>query len=1219
MADEFKVSKNLVAGNKFIKWEDESPTVMAVNLFVDSKGYLLYWSDQHREMDYIDMSLIIDVRTGNSARVPKDPKLRESLKIGQQDISLQDKMLTICYGTDLSSPSFVNFTCLSADIAKEWCSEIFKCCHSNRSPLTLGPLDHLEKCFLKLSLVRDTDGKIPIKNIVKMFTQNNKEDKKKIINALEASKLITNQTDSLDSLTFDEFFSFYQNLCFRMDVADIFYNIRSSSGEAYLSQEHLVHFLNTEQRDPRLNELLYPRCTSDRALSIINKYEPDVALSTEGKMSRQGFLKFLLSSDNNIVSRVHSTVNQDMNRPLSHYFINSSHNTYLTGHQLTSRSSVEMYRQTLLAGCRCVEIDCWDGSDDEPVVTHGFTVCTEILLKDVLEAISEAAFKTSDWPVLLSFENHCSPKQQTKIAHYCRTVFGEHLLESPLTGHPLEPGVSLPSPEQLRRKILIKNKKHHPHSSRHGNHSNNNGGSSQEKMKVKKTLSSQSRDSCPPSPLVQGSNNPVTLVRNESETDSDNEGEENLLKIPDKFMSKLQTANAEKGTAAQESSAVSEISDLVIYVQPARFVSFEVCQNKNRSYECTSFVESQALVLLNAFPVEFVNYNKAQLCRIYPRGTRVDSSNFIPQIFWNAGCQLVSLNFQTLDLAMQLNLGAFEFNGRSGYLLKPDILTLKERSFDPFSELSIDGIVQVTLTVKIISGQFLSDKKVSTYVAVDLLGLPTDTVRTRFRTRVCTSNSLNPVFNEDPFVFKQILLPHLAQLRLTAYNENGNLLGQRVLPLEYLRPGYRHISLCNERCQPQGMATLFVHITLKDFIPDFHAEIAEALTNPIAYQSHLLEIMERHAHQLEVLEGDFEPSQVDNQAAETSPLNWSQTNQEDIWTYAPNHKSKGMTLDLRKSSYSNYEGRDLPRRAFTTGALKSSCSETNLNLITDDPKSGLHMSSSLLVPSNRYRLHRNSDELKDTFCLPVISLSDLRGNKRHLKVLAKINKEFSNLKKKHEKELYQKFSQYQQEIKRLSKELKSKDPSRKTSAISTESQIEMTKNLQSSNLLSLCFEQEKAELQFQLQREEKIFESLRKVIEETKELQVLELEKRHAKGVGSLKKRHGLHIWEEMKLLRDKHKDKNELSRVRRESMQKNINSAVKERMKLSEMFDCQISLITSRQEELLHLLTIEKEKAEQQLRESFARKFNNTFAKDKTPVASPNRSHFKIIEETRL
>ena len=53
--------------------------------------------------------------------------------------------------------------------------------------------------------------------------------------------------------------------------------------------------------------------------------------------------------------------------------------------------------------------------------------------------------------------------------------------------------------------------------------------------------------------------------------------------------------------------------------------------------------------------IEFVNYNKRQFSRLYPKGARVDSSNFMPQIFWNAGCQLVSLNFQTPDLPMQLN------------------------------------------------------------------------------------------------------------------------------------------------------------------------------------------------------------------------------------------------------------------------------------------------------------------------------------------------------------------------------------------------------------------------------------------------------------------------------------------------------------------------------------------------------------------------------------
>lgn len=41
-------------------------------------------------------------------------------------------------------------------------------------------------------------------------------------------------------------------------------------------------------------------------------------------------------------------------------------------------------------------------------------------------------------------------------------------------------------------------------------------------------------------------------------------------------------------------------------------------------------------------------YNKSQLSRIYPKGTRVDSSNFMPQLFWNAGCQLVALNYQTI-------------------------------------------------------------------------------------------------------------------------------------------------------------------------------------------------------------------------------------------------------------------------------------------------------------------------------------------------------------------------------------------------------------------------------------------------------------------------------------------------------------------------------------------------------------------------------------------
>ncbi|KFM68446.1 1-phosphatidylinositol-4,5-bisphosphate phosphodiesterase classes I and II, partial [Stegodyphus mimosarum] len=95
-----------------------------------------------------------------------------------------------------------------------------------------------------------------------------------------------------------------------------------------------------------------------------------------------------MSEENVIVAPEKFDLNLDMDQPLSHYFINSSHNTYLTGHQLTGRSSVEIYRQCLLSGCRCVELDCWNGrnSDEEPIITHGYTVVTEVLLKEVLEA-----------------------------------------------------------------------------------------------------------------------------------------------------------------------------------------------------------------------------------------------------------------------------------------------------------------------------------------------------------------------------------------------------------------------------------------------------------------------------------------------------------------------------------------------------------------------------------------------------------------------------------------------------------------------------------------------------------------------------------------------------------------------------------------------------------------------------------------------------------------
>ncbi|KAG2467472.1 PLCB4 phosphodiesterase, partial [Polypterus senegalus] len=237
------------------------------------------------------------------------------------------------------------------------------------------------------------------------------------------------------------------------------------------------------------------------------------------------------------------------------------------------------------------------------------------------------------------------------------------------------------------------------------------------------------------------------------------------------------------------------------------------------------------------------------MSRIYPKGGRVDSSNYMPQIFWNAGCQMVSLNYQTPDLAMQLNQGKFEYNGSCGYLLKPDFMRRPDRTFDPFSETPVDGVIAATCSVQVFSGQFLSDKKIGTYVEVDMYGLPTDTIRKEFRTRMVMNNGLNPVYNEEPFVFRKVILPDLAVLRIAVYDDNSKLIGQRILPLDGLQAGYRHISLRNEGNKPLSLPTIFCNIVLKTYVPDGFGAIVDALSDPKKF----LSITEKRADQMRAM------------------------------------------------------------------------------------------------------------------------------------------------------------------------------------------------------------------------------------------------------------------------------------------------------------------------------------------------------------------------------
>ncbi|XP_029364012.1 1-phosphatidylinositol 4,5-bisphosphate phosphodiesterase delta-3-A [Echeneis naucrates] len=526
-----------------------------------------------------------------------------------------------------------------------------------------------------------------------------------------------------------------------------------SSNGCVLSTAELRDFLGDQGEDASL----------DHAQSLIHTYELNDWAQKNLFMTQNGFTMYMLSLENNVFNPDHNRVYQDMSRPLAHYFISSSHNTYLTKDQVTSASSTEPYIRALNQGCRCVELDCWDGDKGEPVIYHGHTLTSKVPFKEVIETIAQYGFKASPYPLILSLENHCSVEQQAVMARHLRTILGNKLLTKPLSDKLLE---DLPSPEELKGRILVKGKKHIPHLGQLG------------KTSSCASFSSSSEDE------LAGSN------KNTPKKD------------PTKVSCKLSP----------------ELSALVVYCRSVPFRGLENISAKPPN-EMSSFSESEALRLIKDSGKLFVRHNSKQLSRIYPSGQRLQSSNYDPQEMWNGGCQMVALNFQTAGEQMDLNQGRFLPNGRCGYVLKPTFMCSTASNFNPENTGGGPGHVPTQLTIRIISAQQLpkiNTEKASSIVDpqvwVEIHGVAID--KTRGKTHRIDNNGFNPMW--DCTLSFQLQVPELALVRFVVedhdHTAKNDFVGQFTLPFTSLRTGYRHVHLLKADGSSLSPATLFIHI-----------------------------------------------------------------------------------------------------------------------------------------------------------------------------------------------------------------------------------------------------------------------------------------------------------------------------------------------------------------------------------------------------------------------
>uniref|UniRef100_A0A8D3CN94 Phosphoinositide phospholipase C n=1 Tax=Scophthalmus maximus TaxID=52904 RepID=A0A8D3CN94_SCOMX len=617
---------------------------------------------------------------------------------------------------------------------------------TQKEKLDQYPAPNFPKCYLRRA-DQNQDGKMSYDEVKRLLQMINIDLSEHYARSL-FKRCDRSGDGRLDHIEIEEF---CRELMRRPELDAVFRHY--SSNGCVLSTAELRDFLGDQGEDASLNH----------AQSLIVAYELNDWAQKNQFMTQNGFTMYMLSLENDVFNPDHARVCQDMSRPLAHYFISSSHNTYLTKDQVTGASSTEPYIRALNQGCRCVELDCWDGDKGEPVIYHGHTLTSKVPFKEVIETIAQYAFKASPYPIILSLENHCSVEQQVVMAKHLRAILGGKLLTKALSKDPLK---DLPSPEELKGRILVKGKKQIPHLGQLG-----------------KTGSSASFSSSSEDELAVGNKNAPK-------------------KDPTKVYSKLSP----------------ELSELVVYCRSVAFCGFENTPEKPPN-EMSSFSENEAIKLIKDSGKLFVRHNSRQLSRIYPSGQRLQSSNYDPQEMWNGGCQMVALNFQTPGEQMDLNQGRFLPNGRCGYVLKPDFLCSPASNFNPEITGGGPGHIPTQLTIRIISAQQLpkintekASSIVDPQVRVEIHGVDIDNASDR--TQRIDNNGFNPRW--DCTLSFQLQVPDLALVRFVVedhdHTAKNDFVGQFTLPLTSLRRGYRHVHLLKADGSSLSPATLFVHV-----------------------------------------------------------------------------------------------------------------------------------------------------------------------------------------------------------------------------------------------------------------------------------------------------------------------------------------------------------------------------------------------------------------------
>jgi phosphatidylinositol phospholipase C delta len=661
-------------------------------------------------------------------------------------------------------------------------------------------------------------------------------------------------------LSFAEFRDFVRHVKERKDVRELYESL-AVNPEAGLEHSEFAAFLHDEQAAELAGKELHWQSVFERFARRTKGSKSATASPVDVELPRMNLDAFaaFLSSRSSNPTLVTTPKNATLDRPLNEYFVSTSHNTYLLGRQVGGESSTEAYIRALQQGCRCVEVDCWDGPDGRPVVLHGRSFTSKVLFSDCISAIEKYAFALTPYPLIISLEVHCCPAQQEAMVEILRSVLGDKLLVEPLMTNVF----NLPSPEELKHRILIKVKA--------SEQVNKNVISDDMTVtRPHRSLSSPlarpvflDKTGAPITPLMSSPPLPGQVDRSASLWGSGSarphlHGGTSMSTSSATDDSDCKEYTGRPGSKPKKrktSKIVKSLGDLGIYSRGYKFSGFGMPQSKTYNHVFSFAERTFDGVCKDADQkAQLEKHNMRYLMRVYPSGFRIDSSNFDPNKFWRRGVQMVALNWQTYDLSVQMNNAMFEAGmDRTGYVLKPDELRQYRPTPDPAFVAARAQTKKekklVKFCVDLISGQqlprakgLLPDQSIAPYIEFEVFcaddkvkgaatgeggqnasarhGMSGIGSPHRRRTKIVKTNGYNPVFNDKITVSLETKFPSLIFVRFTVWNSaDGRSYGDKngalatfTAKLDSLQQGYRHIPLRDNNGEEFLFSTLFCKI-----------------------------------------------------------------------------------------------------------------------------------------------------------------------------------------------------------------------------------------------------------------------------------------------------------------------------------------------------------------------------------------------------------------------